>query len=310
MGQPSSAPDGRLGGAGSASSTSRWPSWRRSRLAPRALAELVEATGLPRATAHRLAVALEVAPAAGPRRRGPLRARSARRRARRRAARPASSPRPRRCWPGCATRCGESAQLYRRDGAERVCVAAAERAHGLRTTVPVGTPAAADGRVRRAGAVRVVGPPPVARRCSAQAEFTARTLAEVRRRGWAQSVGQREAGVASVSAPVLSPEGELLGAVSVSGPIERLGRSPGTRIAPLLVAGARRITAALDAVLRRRTCSVPTGSVPHLLRPSPVRGDVGGLEVLLDALEATLAAEPGLLHAAERRGRVARPGRG
>ena len=35
--------------------------------------------------------------------------------------------------------CGESAQLYRRDGAERVCVAAAERASGLRTTVPVGS---------------------------------------------------------------------------------------------------------------------------------------------------------------------------
>src|SRR6185437_8469905 len=34
--------------------------------------------------------------------------------------------------------CGESAQLYRRDGSERVCVAAAERVSGLRTTVPVG----------------------------------------------------------------------------------------------------------------------------------------------------------------------------
>ena len=33
---------------------------------------------------------------------------------------------------------GESAQLYRRDGDERVCVAAAERASGLRTTVALG----------------------------------------------------------------------------------------------------------------------------------------------------------------------------
>jgi DNA-binding IclR family transcriptional regulator len=79
----------------------------------------------------------------------------------------------------------------------------------------------------------------------AAAQFPERTLTEVRRRGWAQSVGQREAGVASVSAPVLDNGGVLLAALSISGPIERLGRSPGTRFAPVLVAGARRISLAL-----------------------------------------------------------------
>jgi DNA-binding IclR family transcriptional regulator len=44
---------------------------------------------------------------------------------------------------------------------------------------------------------------------------------------------------------VLSRDGDLLAAISISGPIERLGRSPGTRFAPLLIAGARRITASL-----------------------------------------------------------------
>ena len=38
-------------------------------------------------------------------------------------------------------------------------------------------------------------------------KFTAPPLAEVRRRGWAQSVAEREAGVASVSAPVRGPGG-------------------------------------------------------------------------------------------------------
>src|SRR5213079_2061686 len=33
---------------------------------------------------------------------------------------------------------GESVQLYRRDGMQRICVAAAEPASGLRDTVPVG----------------------------------------------------------------------------------------------------------------------------------------------------------------------------
>jgi DNA-binding IclR family transcriptional regulator len=77
------------------------------------------------------------------------------------------------------------------------------------------------------------------------ATFSARTLAEVRRRGWAQSVAQREAGVASVSAPVLATDGRLLAAVSISGPIERLGRSPGARFGGLLQEGARRISAEL-----------------------------------------------------------------
>jgi DNA-binding IclR family transcriptional regulator len=41
--------------------------------------------------------------------------------------------------------------------------------------------------------------------------------------------------------------GELLAAISISGPIERLGRAPGQRFAPLLVAGAHRITTALTS---------------------------------------------------------------
>lgn len=210
---------------------------------PRALADLVEATALPRATAHRLAVALETHRllardadgrfVLGPRL-GELSA-----------ALPdplVTAAGPVLAW--VRDECGESAQLYRRDGAERVCVAAAERSHGLRTTVPIGSrlPLTAGSGAQvicawsdRASLADVL----------ATAEFPERALADVRRRGWAQSVGQREAGVASVSAPVIDATGELLAALSISGPIERLGRSPGSRFAPVLVAGARRISAEL-----------------------------------------------------------------
>ena len=58
------------------------------------------------------------------------------------------------------------------------------------------------------------------------ASFTARTLLDVRRRGWAHSVAEREPGVASLSAPVRDGAGAVLGAVSISGPVERLGRRP------------------------------------------------------------------------------------
>ena len=70
-------------------------------------------------------------------------------------------------------------------------------------------------------------------------------LLEVRRRGWAQSVGQREAGVASVSAPVRGPGGSVLAAISISGPVERLGRAPGQRFAPVVIAAAHQLESAL-----------------------------------------------------------------
>jgi DNA-binding IclR family transcriptional regulator len=129
---------------------------------------------------------------------------------------------------------GESAQLYRRTGDSRVCVAAAERRSGLRDTVPVGSvlplTAGSAAQVLLAWEPEDALPDGTA--------FSARTLAEVRRRGWAASVGEREPGVASVSAPVRAADGAVLAAVSVSGPIERLTRSPGRLHAAAVLAAA------------------------------------------------------------------------
>jgi DNA-binding IclR family transcriptional regulator len=211
--------------------------------APRSLAELVEATALPRATAHRLAVALEAHRLLGRDAEGRfvLGARVAE------LASALPDPLVTAAGPVLAwvrDESGESAQLYRRDGAERVCVAAAERTHGLRTTVPVGSrlPLTAGSGAQ---VLCAWSDPASVAAALREAQFSERTLAEVRRRGWAQTVGQREAGVASVSAPVLSIAGELLAAISISGPIERLGRSPGARFGPVLIAGARRLSNAL-----------------------------------------------------------------
>ncbi|CQD11771.1 IclR family transcriptional regulator [Mycolicibacterium conceptionense] len=96
---------------------------------------------------------------------------------------------------------GESVQLYRREGQSRVCVVALEPPAGLRDTVPVGThlPMTAGSGAKvllayaDAATQQAVLP---------AAKFTDRTLAEVRKRGWAQSAAEREPGVASVSAPV------------------------------------------------------------------------------------------------------------
>ena len=47
--------------------------------------------------------------------------------------------------------------------------------------------------------------------------------------------------MASASAPVRGPAGDVVAAVSVSGPIERTTRSPGARYGPALVEASRAI---------------------------------------------------------------------
>jgi DNA-binding IclR family transcriptional regulator len=212
---------------------------------PAALGALADRTDLPRATTYRLAVALEshgllARDDDGQFVIGPHLGRLA-------SARPdpiVAAAAPVLAW--VRDESGESAQLYQRDGNERICVASAERAQGLRTTVPVGSrlPLTAGSGAQILCAW--LGDDHVRRAVLAEAEFTERSLADVRRRGWAQSVGQREAGVASVSAPVRDATDRVVAALSVSGPIERLGRSPGPTYAPILLAGVGRISAAID----------------------------------------------------------------
>jgi len=70
-------------------------------------------------------------------------------------------------------------------------------------------------------------------------------LRTVRRRGWAESVGEREAGVASVSAPVRGHGDAIVGAISVSGPIDRMGQHPGRRLAAAVVEAAASLSRAV-----------------------------------------------------------------
>lgn len=204
--------------------------------APCGLAELCQRTGLPRATAHRLAVGLEVhrllhRGSDGRWRPGPALTELA-----------AGTGDPLldaagAVLPRLRDITGESVQLYRRDGLQRVCVATAEPASGLRDTVPVGArlpmTVGSGAKVLAAWA-----DPAIQRAVLAEARFSEHTLLEVRRRGWAQSVAERESGVASVSAPVRNGDGRVVAAVSVSGPVERIGRRPGARWAADLLAAA------------------------------------------------------------------------
>ncbi len=195
-------------------------------VSPQSLSELVTATGLPRATAHRLATALE---AHGLVRRDDegrftLGTRLVA------LGRAATEAFP---LAGAAQKAlrelrdstEESVQLFVPEADSRVCIAALQSPHGLRTIVPLGA------------SLPLLGLGSGARVLNGQ----------IGAQGWTESVGEREAGVASVSAPVFDA-GVIVAAVSVSGPIERTTKHPGRRYGEAVVAAAQRIQR--DAGLR------------------------------------------------------------
>ncbi|WP_298804728.1 IclR family transcriptional regulator [uncultured Pseudokineococcus sp.] len=211
---------------------------------PASLAQLVAATGLARPTAHRLAVALEHHRLVGRDMQGrfvlgprlPELASAAGEDRLIAAAGPALT--------ALRDHTGESASLFRRQGDARVCVAAAELPMGLRDSVPVGATLS----MLAGSAAQVLlawEEPDRLHRGLQGARFTATVLSGVRRRGWAQSIGEREAGVASVSAPVRGPAGRVVAAVSISGPLQRLTRQPGRLHAAAVVTTAQRLSEAL-----------------------------------------------------------------
>ncbi|MEY2421585.1 MAG: hypothetical protein QOI95_1652 [Acidimicrobiaceae bacterium] len=174
---------------------------------PKTLAELVAVTGLPRATAHRLAVALEHHDLVRRDTDGRF-ALGFRLATLGRAALDttplAELSRPALAWLRDTTE--ESVQLYVRDGDRRVCVESLESPHGLRTIVAVGAFLPLD--VGSAGKI---------------------LRGEDGPHGWVESVEEREAGVASVSAPIRDRHDNVIAAIGVSGPIERTTRRPGKR---------------------------------------------------------------------------------
>lgn len=211
-------------------------------LGPQNLSDLVNLTGLARPTLHRLAAALEShrlveRDASGRYLLGPRMLELATARTQD----PVSSS-AREVLTHLRDTTGESAQLFRRTGDRRVCISVADRESGLRDTVPVG----AELPLTAGSAAQVLlawEPSPLVEHLVASAAFTQSTLAGVRSRGWAESIGQREAGVASVSAPLVAPSGRVVAALSVSGPIQRLGDHPGLNHSDALRTAAQTLAA-------------------------------------------------------------------
>ena len=129
-------------------------------------------------------------------------------------------------WRHSRNATGESVQLYVRDGDQRRCLVSLQSPHALRWMVPEG--ALLPMGVGSAGKILGSG------HAGADVDVD-------------ESVEEREPGVASVSAAVRGRHGELIAAVSVSGPVERLSRAPRVRFGDQVASAAREIAAALSA---------------------------------------------------------------
>lgn len=188
---------------------------------PASLSEVVERTQLPRATAHRLLLALEHHGAVRRDENGMFcvgvslvglgRAASE------------QFPwiqRAREVARQLRDDTSESVQLYVPEGDGRRCVASFESTHGLRWIVPEGALLPLD----RGSAGRVL---------SAQ---------KLSRDGWIETSEDREKGVASVSAPIHDGDGNVIAALSLSGPLERVTSHPGRMFGTQVVAAAQSVT--------------------------------------------------------------------
>lgn len=210
---------------------------------PLSLTELCETTGLPRATAHRLATALEthrILARGGDGRwmTGPALASLGNGGKDHLIA--AATP----VMARLVDTTGESVQLYQLTGTSRTCVAAQEPPVGLQNTVPVGSQLP----LTSGSAAKVFlayGPSGLRDSLLADARFSPADLDDVRDRGWSESVAEREVGLASLSAPVFTPAGQLVAVLSVSGPAERLRPHPGRKWGADLAAAARDLSDSL-----------------------------------------------------------------
>lgn len=206
---------------------------------PRNLSDLCDITGLPRATAHRIAVALEKHRLIERNSSGLWTAG----RALTEFAPTTTSHLEHAAefvLPGLMRESGESVQLYRIAGLERICIANAEPDSGLHDTVPVGYRMT----LNAGSAAKVLvafAPESVRKQVLPLARYTSRDLDDVRRNRIAESTAERDVALASASVPISDAQGAVVAALSISGPVHRIGTAPAERFGPMLHQAAQKL---------------------------------------------------------------------
>lgn len=127
---------------------------------------------------------------------------------------------------------GESASFYVREGGIRSCVARVEGPKSVRHNVRIGERLPLD----RGAPGRVI---------LAFSGAPGEPYESIRKRGFHVSLGEREAEVASVAAPVFGLNWRLLGSMCISGPSSRLTKAKLDRYAKTVISAANELSYAL-----------------------------------------------------------------
>jgi DNA-binding IclR family transcriptional regulator len=150
---------------------------------------------------------------------------------------------------------GETACLYVRDGAFRTVIALAESRHPVVRLFVVGMVMPL--HAGSAGKVFLAWDPTARRDAVGHglARFTPSTivdidvlteqLAQVRQAGYAASFEERDYGAASISAPVFGLTGDLVAAIGIGAPTQRLTRDHIPTLAPAVVAAGQEASSRL-----------------------------------------------------------------
>lgn len=128
--------------------------------------------------------------------------------------------------------CGESTAFYVREGNARICIMRVEGPHALRHHVRMGEELPLD----KGSPGRVI---------LAFSGEPGQPYEQIRERGFHHSIGEREQGVATVSAPVFGMHWRLFGSVCISGPASRLPEPKLEAMAQMLLKTANQLSYAL-----------------------------------------------------------------
>lgn len=130
---------------------------------------------------------------------------------------------------------GESATFYVREGNQRICVVRVEGPRSIRHHVRVGAALPLD-----------LGSP--GRVILAFSGEAGEPYESIRRAGYMMSLGERDAEVSSISAPVYTSNWTLLGAICISGPLSRLTEEAMNGHKETVLAAASRLSRAMMGV--------------------------------------------------------------
>jgi DNA-binding IclR family transcriptional regulator len=153
--------------------------------------------------------------------------------------------------------CNESVQVRVRDGLETLVVASRESTQTVRVHSDMRRPlhAGASGKVMLAYAPEEIRQALLASELTRYTTNTivqrtklAKELARVQEQGYAVSFGEISSDAAAIAAPIRGANGQVVAVLGISGPASRIRPDNAQAIISLVVAGARKLSAALGYI--------------------------------------------------------------